>query len=116
MFMAKYEVQIRGNFEEICKKINDEISLYGASMKLIDNSYIELGETKISVTVYDKYYARNSSRASLTLTIAGYHENISISAIGAGGGNGIFFNYSWGAEDDLAIKVKDILRKMGYDT
>ncbi|MBX4261217.1 DUF6054 family protein [Clostridium estertheticum] len=58
------------------------------------------------VRVYDKYFMRNGNRASLSLTVVGKWSNIFISAIGAGGGKGIIFNFSLGAEDDMVAVVE----------
>ena len=49
---------------------------------------------------------RNKSRASLSLTVVGNGSEIFISAIGAGGGQGILFNFSLGAEDDMVAVVR----------
>lgn len=56
--------------------------------------------------IYDKYFARTGSRASLSLTVAGHGEDILITAIGAGGGKGILYNFSWGAEEKLVSIVQ----------
>ncbi len=66
------------------------------------------------VRVYDKYFMRNSSRASLSLTVVDSGNEIYISAIGAGGGQGVFFNLSWGADSELVDIVSDCLKNLGY--
>lgn len=104
--MAKYEKKIVGNFDEIINKLQNEIINSGISMNLVDESNYSLGESNIAVRVYDKYFMRNSSRASLSLTIVGHGSDIFISAIGAGGGQGVIFNFSWGAEDELVDIVR----------
>lgn len=57
---------------------------------------------------------RNSSRASLSLTVVDSGNEIYISAIGAGGGQGVFFNLSWGADSELVDIVSDCLKNLGY--
>ena len=104
--MAKYETTMIGRFEEVVDHLENDIGNSGISMKLVDESNYTIGDTKIAVRVYDKYFMRNGNRASLSLTVVGYNSNIFISAIGAGGGQGIFFNYSLGAEDDLVAIVQ----------
>ena len=59
-----------------------------------------------AVRVYDKYFMRNGNRASLSLTVAGHGSDIFISAIGAGGGQGVIFNFSLGAEEELVDIVR----------
>jgi hypothetical protein len=56
---------------------------------------------------------RNGSRASLSVTVIDSGNEIFISAIGAGGGRGVVFNFSLGAESELTEIVADSIRKMG---
>lgn len=109
--MAKYEKTIVGQFEEVVNHLQNDIGNSGISMNLVDESNYTVGDTKIAVRVYDKYFARNGSRASLSLTVAGYGSNIFISAIGAGGGKGVFFNFSLGAEDDMVDIVRGSIER-----
>lgn len=110
--MAKYEILIHGDFDDVLKVLEENISTSGISMKLVDESNYILGEIPIAVRVYDKYYARNSSRASLSVTLAGQEDRVYISAIGSGGGQGAFFNLSWGAEDDMVDIVQNIVEQV----
>ena len=110
--MAKFEKEIQGNFEEIINKLQNEIMNSGMSMNLVGESNYSSGETNIAVRVYDKYFMRNGNRASLSLTVVGHGSNIYISAIGAGGGQGVIFNFSLGAEDELVDIVRYCIDKM----
>lgn len=110
--MAKYEKTMIGQFDKVVNHLQNDISNSGISMNLVDESNYTIGETKIAVRVYDKYYMRNGNRASLSLTVVGTNENIYISAIGAGGGSGVLFNFSLGAESDMVAIVQRSLEKM----
>jgi hypothetical protein len=55
---------------------------------------------------------RNGNRASLSLTVVGFKSNIFISAIGAGGGQGVFFNFSLGVEDDMVEIVQKSIEQI----
>ncbi|WP_227521594.1 DUF6054 family protein [Bacillus alkalisoli] len=85
----------------------------GISMNLVDESDYATGDTKIAVRVYDKYYMRNGNRASLSLTVVGFEEKVYITAISAGGGSGVIFNFSLGAENDMVDIVQRSVEKMG---
>lgn len=111
--MAKYEKRVIGDFDHIVKKLNDDIIGSAASMNLVDESFNLMGETRTLLRVYDKYFMRNSSRASLSLAVVGNGDQIFISAIGAGGGQGLIFNFSWGAESELVDVVSESIRHMG---
>ena len=110
--MAKYENTLIGEFEEVVKHLETDISNSGISMKLVDESNHTIGATKIAVRVYDKYFMRNGNRASLSLTVVGDKSNIFISAIGAGGGSGVFLNFSLGAENEMVEIVKKSVEQM----
>lgn len=104
--MAKFEKTITGQFEEVVKNLHSDIISSGMSMNLVDESNYSFGDAYIAVRVYDKYFMRNGNRASLSLTVVGHGSNIFISAIGAGGGQGIIFNFSLGAEEEMVEVVR----------
>lgn len=110
--MAKYEKTIIGQFEQVVRRLENDIESDAFSMKLVDASDFSSGDVKIAVRVYDKYYMRNGNRASLSLTIVGRDNHIFISAIGAGGGQGILFNFSYGAENDMVSIVQRSVERM----
>ncbi|WP_336881221.1 DUF6054 family protein [Priestia koreensis] len=107
--MAKYEKAIIGQFDEVVERLDQDISNSGISMKLVDETNYTLGDAKVAVRVYDKYFMRNGNRASLSLTVVGHDQTVFVSAIGAGGGQGIFLNFSLGAEDDMVRIVRSSL-------
>lgn len=111
--MAKYEIQVNGDFQTIVDQLDKDIMNSALSMELVDESNYKNGNTQVAVRVYDKYFMRNGNRASLSLTIVDNGSEIFISAIGAGGGKGIVFNYSLGAESELTDIVSDSINQMG---
>jgi hypothetical protein len=110
--MAKYEKAITGKFEEVLRHLENDIGNSGMTMNLVDESNYSCGDTKIAVRVYDKYFMRNGNRASLSLTIVAHGIDIFISAIGAGGGQGIIFNFSLGAEDEMVGIVRESIERI----
>ena len=110
--MAKYENTITGQFDEVANRLHNEIMNSGLSMGLVDDSSYAVQDTKILIRVYDKYFYRNKSRASLSLTLVGNKDTIFVSAIGAGGGQGIFLNFSLGAETEMVDIVRNTIEKM----
>lgn len=111
--MAKYEKTIKGQFESVVEHLNQDILDSGISMNLVDESSFAFGDTKVAVMVYDKYFMRNGSRASLSLTVVSNGDEIFISAIGAGGGQGVIFNFSLGAEDEMVAVVEESVGRIG---
>ena len=111
---AKFEKIVIGNFEAIVKQLDDDILARAFSMKLVNSSDYKNGDVHVIVNIYDKYFMRNSSRASLTVTVVDYLGEIFISAIGSGGGTGVIIDFNWGAEDELIGIVEESLRSMGF--
>ena len=110
--MALYEKTIRGNFNEIVDRLDKAILNSGMSMNFVDGSSYSADDFQLVVRVYDKYFARIGSRASLSLAVAGHGADVLITAIGAGGGKGIIYNSSWGAEEELVSIVQQSIRNM----
>lgn len=110
--MAKYEKTMIGQFDQVMNRLERDIENNAFSMNLVEESNYSSGDVKIGVRVYDKYFMRNESRASLSLTVVGRENNIFISAIGAGGGKGILFNYSLGAETSMVDIVRKSVERM----
>lgn len=110
--MAKYERTVSGKFEDVVKCLENAVLSSGATMNLVDESSYSSEGTNVIVKVYDKYFMRNGNRASLSLTVVGQNDSIFISAIGAGGGSGIIFNYSLGVEDELVSIVRNAIELM----
>ncbi len=110
--MAKYETTMTGQFESVVDRLESDIVNSGMTMNLVDQSNYSIGDTKIAVRVYDKYFMRNGNRASLSLTIVGLDDDLFISAIGAGGGQGIILNFSLGAESEMVAVVEASVNRM----
>ncbi len=109
--MAKYEQKLFGDFDRIIDLIHEGIMHDAYSINLVDQSDYQSGDIRIAVRVYDKYFMRNGNRTCLSLTIVGHGEDVFLSAIGAGGGQGIIFNTSWGAEEEMVTVVQELVEK-----
>jgi hypothetical protein len=60
--------------------------------------------------VIEKYFIRNSSRASLSIVM--YQEDdfeTILEAVGSGGGTGWLFKFDWGAKESFEHKIISIL-------
>lgn len=83
------------------------------SCELIEFKSHEFAETSCHLLVFDKYM-RNSSRASLTVSVVGHNGTVYVDAVGSGGSQGMFLNFSWGAENDFVDRVGEILAGYGF--
>ena len=107
--MAKFERQMRVRAAALASYLDDGIRQSGMSVELVDTSSYRMGNFSVFLYVYDKYYMRNSSRAALSVQIIGDEDGSYVTAIGAGGGNGSFFSFSYGAEENFVSVVERLL-------
>lgn len=113
--MAKYEKRFKGNFDHFKNYIQRTIMNGSASVSYEDGSDITIGDTKLSVQVYERYSMTGSNRVSLNITIIGNNEDIFVSAITSGGSQAVFFKINTigeGAFLDLSIRaIEDYISK-----
>lgn len=104
----------KGNADGIATLLKEEIARSGLSCELVDHVVRRAGGITIHVMVFEKYYWRASNRASLTVVVSGDDANVAVDAIGAGGGQGPIFKFSWGAEESFTGTVEHVLRPLGF--
>lgn len=103
-----------GSVVETAEYIKKEMLERGSiSLELKDEvRHIQDG-VGIDLIVFERYYMRNGSYASLTVAITGDNEAVYVDGIGAGGGGGLF-NISWGSETNFADQLAEILERRGF--
>lgn len=77
---------------------------------LIHEEIHDLGDKKyIGTLVFEKYFMRVGNRAALVVTSDNLNGETEVRAIATGSSEGFFFKFDWGAADDFASSVKEIL-------
>ena len=61
---------------------------------------IKAGNVKTGIFIYENYFFRNNSYASLTVVLVSCENISTVFTAGSGGGDGMF-GFSWGAEEDF---------------
>ncbi len=89
--MAKYEAELRGDFYEILKDVDDAVISNSASSSLEDKSDFSANNTICAVRVYERYSYSGGNRVSMNITLLKSDERIFISAITSGGSQAMFF-------------------------
>ncbi|QSX09172.1 hypothetical protein J0B03_03630 [Alkalibacter rhizosphaerae] len=112
--MARLSMEGRGNGEELANQIAMEIGESGMSVELVDSVTRQVGDVTIYIMVFEKYFMRSSNRASLTVVLTCRQDQIQVDAIGAGGGQGVFLRFSWGAEESFVGVLERILRRENF--
>lgn len=101
-------------------KINFQVNLSPAeayslvvehqNAELVHEELHELGDGRITGTlIFEKYYFRTKNRAALIVIIDNLQGFTDVRCIATGSSEGLIFNFDWGASDDFANSVADIL-------
>ena len=112
--MATIHLSGSGNPSEIAALLTREVQSSGFTCELIDSVTRTWGGMTFTVLVFEKYYMRTSNRASLTVVVSGANGSVAVDAIGAAGGQNALFRFSWGADENFAGVVAEILRPRGF--
>ena len=108
--MAKLETTIAGDFDGILRKIENGILNGSMSASLEDSSNFEVGNTRCSVRVFERYSMVGDNRVSLNVTLfQGEDGVIHLSAITSGGSQAVFFKLNTFGEEAFLDKLRDIL-------
>ncbi len=111
--MGKIEKQVKGNFNDILKKIEDEIINGSLSASLEDKSDFISGDARCSVRVFERYSWSGSNRVSLNVTLFQNNDsNIYISGVSSGGSQGLVFKINRIGENAFLDKLKAIIDEL----
>ncbi len=96
---------------EAAKIIEHAILTSGISVEKIGAHHSTSPDGKAAILlVYDKYYMRNSSRASLSVLIENIDGTTNVVAIGSGGSQGALFNFDWGSSKNFEKVVSNAMQ------
>lgn len=109
--MAKLEQVLSGDFYEVISEIEQGIINGSLSASLKDFSDFESGAARCSVRVYERFSYAEGKRVSLTITFFQNEDGpIQLSAIAAGGCEGMFFKGNAWGEKVFLEKLKEVLQ------
>jgi len=91
--------------------VETEIVNGAFSAELVDKYYTYGNSGECYVLVFEKYFMRTSSRASLTVFITNISGVTRVHAVGSGGGQGTFLSFDWGAASSFAGNVAAALEQ-----
>lgn len=111
MASKKVEMYAKKRYEldEIKNKIKEEFDKRKFEFK--DEIIRELGDTKTLLLIFENFFLRTGSYASLVIMLSEYQGYQSADII-ATGGKKVFF--SFGAESDFAKFGEDALKNLGF--
>jgi len=108
--VAKYECKLQGDFTTLLERIEAGILKGSISASLEDGSDFQVGGVRCAVRVYERYSMIGSNRVSLSITIVGDGDQLSVSAITSGGSQAVLFKINTFGEraflDQLVMVVE----------
>ena len=97
--------------EEIKEGMKSEFYRKKFDVEFVKEISRELGETKTLLLIFERYYLRTESYASLMILLSEY-KGYQSADITSTGGKETFF--SWGAEENFATWGEEVLRNLGF--
>ncbi|MFH2117262.1 MAG: DUF6054 family protein [Bacillota bacterium] len=112
--MANATLKGTGNARSIASLLESEITNSGITNEMVYKVQRNFGTDSICLMVFEKFYYRNGSRASLTVLVSEQGDQVTVDVTGSGGGQHIFFKFNFGAESNFVQLVKNILIPKGF--
>lgn len=107
--MAKLERRVQGDFDAFLDYLYDGIINGSMSASFEDGSDYASGPVRCAVRVYERYSYAGGNRVSLNLTLVGEGTDLFLSAITAGGSQGVFLKLNTWGEDAFLEKLADLV-------
>jgi len=107
--MAKLELSLTGNFDGFLSTVEDGILKGSVSAHLEDGSDFRIGDVRCAVRVFERYSWFGGNRVSLSLTLLGDGDKLTLSAIAAGGSGAMFFKLNTIGEDSFLNRLEKIV-------
>lgn len=106
--MAKFEHRFRGNFDAVLSRLHDGIMSGSVTASFEEGSDYTSNGVRCAVRVYERYSLSGGNRLSLTITLLGQGNDLFLSAIAAGGSQGMFLKINTWSEESFLDKVREI--------
>ena len=106
--MAKAEYFLHGDFDTVLATLEAAV-FKSASASLEDSSDFRAPSCRVAVRVYERYSWTGGNRVSLTLTVAGCQGQYLVSAITAGGSQGLFMKLNTMGENAFLDTITEVL-------
>ena len=114
--MAKYEKQLKGDFDVLKTYVNDSIIDGSVSSTYEDGFDGTCDGIRCCTMVYERYSAFGGNRVSMNVTIFGKDDNLNLVAITSGGSQAVFWKINTLGEetflDTLIRAVEEYERKV----
>lgn len=114
---AKFERQLRGDFEDLLQTLDREILGRSITAQFQGGSDFTVGgHVRCAVRVYERYSTVGSTRLSVNITLLGDGDDLFLSVIAAGGSSAKIFKVNTLGESAFAEKVVQIVKEWERQT
>ncbi|MEO9327101.1 DUF6054 family protein [Gordonia aurantiaca] len=110
--MAKYERTLTGDFDEVLRAIHFGIITGSASASFEDGTEFHAGDVRCATHVYERYSTVGSNRLTLTVTLVGRGDHLSLCAITSGGSQAIFWKINTLGEQAFLDRFVEVVEKV----
>ena len=110
--MAKYEANLHGDFDQVLNYLHDGILNGSMSASFEDESYVQYAGVRCCVRVYERYSWSGGNRLSMTVTLVGDGEELFLSAITAGGSQGMIFKVNTLGEEAFLDTLRGLVEQL----
>ena len=110
--MAKFEYQLSGDFYTVLSRLHSGILGGSVTASYEDGSDYTAGDVRCAVRVYERYSVAGGNRLSLTVTLMGRGRDLFLSAIAAGGSQGMFLKLNTWGEESFLDEVRELARRL----
>lgn len=112
--MAEVMMRGTGDIDQVFAHLDRLVIAHASSCQAVGTHGCAFGDARVILRVYEKYYFRNNSRASLTVLFTSQNGVVDVKLVGAGGASGALVRYSWGAQEEFAGVAENALRQLGF--
>ncbi len=112
--MAEIMMRGTGDIDQVFASLDRAVVSHATTCQAVGTHGCMLGDARLILRVYEKYYMRNSSRASLTVLLTAQNGAIDAKLVSAGGGGSPLMRFSWGAEEEFAGVAVKALQQFGF--
>ncbi len=111
--MAKLERTLKGDFDDLLRRITDGVLNGSVSATLEESSDFRAGNARCSVRVFERYSFAGENRLSLTVTMfQAENDEIRLSAMTTGGSQGVFLKWNTIGEETFLEKFRETLDRL----
>ena len=112
--MAELTIRGTGNIDQVFSFLDRAVISHATTCQAVGTHGCAFGDARVILRVYEKYYMRNSSRASLTVLMTSQNDTVDVKIVSSGGSGSAVMKFSWGAEEDFVGVAENALRQIGF--